>query len=78
MTTNDELEGLRVSEAIRQGILIERDELRAENERLREEYDDALTLVEVWKAREAKARAEVEQLREQVAAHHSPGFVCQS
>lgn len=32
--SSDELEGLRVSEAIRQGVLAERNELRAEIERL--------------------------------------------
>jgi hypothetical protein len=35
--SSDELEGLRVSEAIRQGVLTERNELRAENEQLRAE-----------------------------------------
>jgi hypothetical protein len=50
--SSDELEGLRVSEAIRQGVLIERAELRAENERLRE-----------WAKAEQQARYKAEDQR---------------
>jgi hypothetical protein len=56
--SNDELEGLRVSEAIRQGVLIERDELRAENERLK------AAVAEIGAAH-AAAQIEVERLRDE-------------
>ena len=61
--STDELEGLRVSEAIRQGVLTERDELRTEVERLRA---DARRSDTCWKE-VLRLRAENDRLRAALA-----------
>lgn len=59
--SSDELEGLRVSEAIRQGVLAERDELRAEVERVK---TVAFDLIQEHLAEIERLEQETERLRE--------------
>lgn len=56
--------------------------LRAENERLRAEWREKdhawIVRAEEYGAEIERLQAEIERLRAQVAAHHTPGFVCEA
>jgi hypothetical protein len=55
--TNVTIEGMRVSEALRQGVLAERDELRAENRLLRLRGDTYLEQLQQKHAENERLRA---------------------